>query len=203
MKNLLKSIYIRSQWANTRYGSWALFICAFADASFLPLPTSIFFLALAMLNITNAYKNALSATFGTLLGAVAGYSIGHFAWLTADGSLTGLAQFIFNYVPGFSEAVFDKINIQFVKWDFWILFIVSFIPVPYKIFSISSGVFDVNVFMFCFATLISQALKFYLFALLIIKTGPVIKNLFSFKMNPIIAITTICVAVAIVVINTF
>lgn len=203
MKDWLKSIYIWSQWANTRWGGWALFICAFADASFLPLPTPMFFLALTMLNITKAYKYALCGTLGTLFGAVAGYSIGHFAWLTADGSFTGLAQFIFNHVPGFSEAVFTKINIQFVKWDFWILFIVAFIPVPYKIFSISSGVFDVNVIMFCIATLFSQALKFYLFALLIIKRGSAVKKLFEFKLAPVAIIATACIAIAIVVINTF
>ena len=203
MKDLLKSIYIRSQWANTRWGGWALFICAFADASFLPLPTVLLFLTLTILNITKVYKYVFCGTLGTLIGALAGYSIGHFAWLTTDGSLTELAQFIYNYIPGFSELIFYKINIQFIKWDFWILFLASFAPVPYKIFSISSGVFDVNVFLFCIATLISQAVKFYLLALIIIKTGQQIKNLFDIKLKPIAIIGTTCIAVSIVVINTF
>jgi membrane protein YqaA with SNARE-associated domain len=110
MKNWFKSMHIWSQWANTRWGSWAIFLCAFADASFLPLPTLMFFLALTLLNITKAYKYALFGTLGTLFGAMAGYSIGHFAWLNANGEFTGLAVFIFNHIPGFSEAIFNSIH---------------------------------------------------------------------------------------------
>jgi membrane protein YqaA with SNARE-associated domain len=203
MKDWMKSVHEWSQWANTRWGAWAIFICAFADASFLPLPTIMFVLGLTLLNITKAYKYALSGTLGTLAGAVAGYSIGHFAWLNANGEFTELAQFIFTNIPGFSETIFSKINIQFARWDFWILFIASFVPVPYKIFSISSGVFDINIFLFCVATFISQTIKFYLLALLIIKSGPEIKKIIEFNYKPIAIITTACIAIAIVVISAF
>ncbi|MEI6749835.1 MAG: YqaA family protein [Bacteroidales bacterium] len=199
MKNRIKLLYDWSQWANTRWGASALFICAFADASFMPLPTPMFFLALTLLNMTKAYKYAFSATLGTLFGAVAGYSIGHFAWLTANGEFTVLAQFLFNHIPGFSESVFNNINTQFLRWDLWVLFVASFVPVPYKIFSISSGVFDINVFIFCFATFFGQAIKFYLLAFLTIKMGPKVKKLFEIKFKFIAIIATASIAVAIVV----
>jgi membrane protein YqaA with SNARE-associated domain len=202
MKNWFKKLHDWSlRWANTKWGAWALFICAFADASFLPLPTPMFFMALTLLNITKAYKYALYGTLGTLFGAIAGYSIGHFAWLNSNGEFTGLAQFLINHIPGFSEIVYSKIQIQFAKWDFWILFIASLIPVPYKIFSISSGVFDINIIMFCIATLISQGIKFYLLALLIIKIGPEVKKLLEFKLKPIAIIATVCLAIIIVVVK--
>jgi membrane protein YqaA with SNARE-associated domain len=202
MRDWFKKLHVWIlKWANTKWGTWALFICAFADASFLPLPTPMFFLALTLLNITKAYKYALFGTLGTLFGAIAGFSIGHFAWLNANGDFTGLAQFLFNHIPGFSEAIYNKIHIQYAKWDFWILFIASSIPVPYKIFSISSGVFDINIFMFCFATLISQGIKYYLLALLITKIGPAVKKLFKFKLKPVAIIATACIAVTIVAIK--
>ena len=141
------------KWANTKWGAWALFLCAFADASILGLPTPMLFLALALLNIKKAYKYALFGILGTLSGSIAGYSIGHFAWLDTNGEFTGLAQFLFNNIPGFSEAGYNKIHILYAKWDFWILFIAAALPLPYKIFSISSGVFDINLFIFCIATL--------------------------------------------------
>ena len=204
MNNWLKKLHIWSlQWANTKWGTWSLFICAFADASFLPLPTPMFFLALALLNITKTYKYALFGTLGTLSGAIAGYSIGHFAWLNMHGEFTGLAQFLFNNIPGFSEEIYNKIHILYSKWDFWILFIASFLPLPYKIFSISSGVFDINIFIFCIATLISQGIKFYLLALLTIKLGPEVKKLFEFNLKPIAIIATACIAIAIVAIKVF
>lgn len=190
-------------WANTKWGGWALFFCAFADASFLPLPTPMFFLALALLNISKAYKYALFGTLGTLTGAIAGYSIGHFAWLNMNGEFTGLAQFLFNNLPGFSVAGYDKIQLLYEKWDFWILFVAASLPLPYKIFSISSGVFDINLLMFCFATLVSQAIKFFALALLTIKLGPQVKKLLQFNWKPVIIIAATSIAIAIVVTKVF
>lgn len=191
------------KWANTKWGPWALFICAFADASFLPLPTPMFFMALVLLNITKAYKYAMYGALGTLFGAIAGYAIGHFAWLNANGEFTNLAQFLMNHIPGFSETIYNTIQSQFAKWDFWILFIASFIPLPYKIFSISSGVFDINIFMFCVATLISQGIKFYLLALLTVKIGPEIKKLLDFRLKPVAIIATVCLAIIVIVVKVF
>jgi len=184
MNNYFKTLNNWSlKWAATKWGTLALFLCAFADASFLPLPTPLFFMILTLLNVKKALNNVFYATMGSFFGSMLGYSIGHFAWLNTDGSFTGLAQFIFDHLPGFSETVYNNLFVQFEKWDFWILFVASFMPVPYKIFSISSGVFDLNFYMFSIVTLISQALKFYFMALLILKVGPGVVKIFalSFK----------------------
>lgn len=200
MRNWFKTLRFRNlQWANSKRGAWALFFCAFADASFLPLPTPLFFIIISLLNISKAYKYALFGTLGTLCGAIVGYSIGHFAWLNSSGEFTGLAQFLFNHIPGFSEEIYYKIHAAFIKWDVWILFVSSVVPLPYKIFSISSGVFDMNIFMFGVATLISQAIKFYLLALLTIKIGPRVKSLFEYKLKPVTIITTAYFAVIVAV----
>lgn len=190
-------------WADKKWGTWALFLCAFADASFLPLPTLMFFILLALLNITKAYKYALYGTLGSLFGAILGYSIGHFAWLNSSGDFNGHAQFLFNLVPGFSEANYYKIHAEFIKWDFWILFVASLLPLSYKIFSISSGMFDINIFMFCIATLISQGIKFYLFSLLTIKIGSKVKTFFEYNVKPIAILTSAYVAIVITVKKVF
>jgi membrane protein YqaA with SNARE-associated domain len=204
MNNLIKKLHSWSlQWVNTRWGTWALFICAFADALILPLPTPIFFLALALLNIQKAYKYALFGTLGILAGALAGYAIGHFALLNTNGEFTGLAHFLFKNIPGFSEASYNKIHILYAKWDFWILFIAAFIPIHFNIFSISSGVFDINIPIFCVSTLISQGIKFYLLALLTIKLGPEVKRLFEFNWKPVAIIATVCIVIAIAAIKVF
>ena len=105
MKTWFKKIRIWSlQWANTKWGPWALFLVAFLDASILGLPTPMLFLGLALIDVKKAYKYASIGVLGTFLGAMAGYLIGHFAWLNAEGGFTGVAQFFFNNIPGFSEA---------------------------------------------------------------------------------------------------
>jgi membrane protein YqaA with SNARE-associated domain len=204
MKEVFKRLNIWIlKWADTRWGVYALFFCAFADASIFGLPTPLLFLALALLNVKKAYKYALFGILGTLAGSIAGYSIGHFAWLDMNGEFTGLAQFLFRNIPGFTEAGYNKIHTLYANWDFWILFIAAALPLPFKIFSISSGVFDINFFMFCFATLISQGIKFLLLALLTIKLGPEVKKLLAFNWKPVAIIATASFAIAIVVIKIF
>ena len=191
------------QLAGTKWGVWALFLCAFADASFLGLPTPMLFLSLALLNVRKVYKYTLFGLLGTLTGAVAGYAIGHFAWIDINGDFTHIAQFLMTNIPGFSDAGYNKIHILYAKWDFWILFIAGYLPLPYKIFSISSGVFDINIFIFSFATLISQGMKFFLLALLTIKLGPKLKKLLEFNWKPIVIIAAASVAIGIVLIKAF
>ncbi len=186
-----------------KWGSWVLFISAFADASFLPLPTPMLFLALALLNITKAYKYALFATLGTLAGGFTGYFIGHFAWLNPVGEFTGLANFLFNNVPGFSEELFSKIQIMYTRWDHWILFLSAALPVPFKIFSISSGVFDTNLLIFGLTTLISHGIRFFLLAFLTIKLGPDIKRILEIHLKRIAIIATLSIAVLLIAIRIF
>jgi membrane protein YqaA with SNARE-associated domain len=204
MKNWLKAIQVWSlHWADTKWGAWALFICAFADASFLPMPTPLFFLTLTLLNISKAYRYALLGTLGVFLGSLTGYAAGHFTWLNANGDFTGFAQFMFNTVPGFTVTIYNNIYVQFEKWDFWILFLASFMPVPFNGFSILSGVFGINIYMFCIAIIIGQGLRYYLLALLIVKLGPKVKKMFEFNFKPVAIIAAACIAIAIVVIKTF
>jgi membrane protein YqaA with SNARE-associated domain len=204
MKNWFKEIRIWSlHWANTKWGAWALFFCAFADASFLPLPTPLFFLTLTLLNISNAYRYALLGTLGVFLGSLTGYAIGHFTWLNANGSFSGFAQFMFNTVPAFTETIYNNIYVQFEKWDFWILFAASFMPVPFNGFSILSGVFGINIIIFSLAILLGQGLRYYLMAFLITKLGPKVKKLIEFNFKPVAIVAAACIAIAIIVINTF
>jgi membrane protein YqaA with SNARE-associated domain len=204
MKNLMKRFqeWIL-KWAGTKWGSVALFLCAFADASFFGLPTPVLFIALALLNPEKTYRYVVTGTLGTLAGAVAGYAIGHFAWLDANGEFTGVAQFLFNNIPGFSVEIYDKIHALYTKWDFWVLFVAAALPLPFKIFSISSGVFDVNLLIFCTATLISQGLKFVLLAFLTLKLGQQVKKIFEYDWKPIAIIATATIAVTILILKIF
>jgi membrane protein YqaA with SNARE-associated domain len=191
------------QWAATKWGVWALFLCAFAEASILGLPAPMLFLALSLLNIKNVFKYSLAGILGTLTGSMAGYSIGHFAWIDPGGEFTGFAQFMFSNIPGFSADGYDKIHNLYQQWGFWVLFIAGSLPLPYKIFSISSGVFDINIFIFFIATLISQAIKFSLLALLTIKLGPQVKKLLGYNWKPVAITALACIVIAIIMIKVF
>jgi membrane protein YqaA with SNARE-associated domain len=189
------------EWGHTKWAGWAIFLFALADASFLPLPTLMFIIAITLLNINQAYKYFLFATTGSILGSLIGYAAGNLAWLNAQGEFTVFAQFFMDHVPGFSASVYNEIQGYYVRWDFWILFLAAFIPVPYKIFAISSGVFDINLFVFIIGTLISQSLKYYLLAMLIVKLGPDINRLIKKRLKPIAIIAAASVAIILLAIK--
>jgi membrane protein YqaA with SNARE-associated domain len=192
MKDWFKKLHIWSlELADTKWGASALFIFAFADASFLPLPTSTFFLLLIALNIKKVPEYIVSGTLGTLTGAFAAYIVGHFAWFDPNGQYTGFVHFLFNHIPGFTESGYNDIHILYTKWGFWLLCIAAATPIPYGIFSVFSGVFEVNVFIFLFATFISQGIKFTLLALVSLKLGPVIRNLTPVNWKPVTMIITV------------
>ena len=164
------------KWANTPYGTVALFILAFTESIFFPIPPDVLLIALALGASAKAFRFAFVCTIGSVSGAFIGYGIGHFAWLSANGEFTAFANFFFNNIPGFSVSLFNSIKALFTQWDFWVIFTAGFTPIPYKVFTITSGVFDINLLMFSIASLISRGARFFLIAFLIWKYGANIKR---------------------------
>lgn len=163
-------------WAQTKYGTTALFILAFTESVFFPIPPDILLIALALGASTKAFKYAFICMSGSILGALVGYGIGNYAWLTATGEFTAFANFFFNNIPGFSIELYETIKKLFIEWDFWVVFTAGFTPIPYKVFTITSGAFEINLLMFTLASIISRGARFFLVAWLIWKFGPSIKK---------------------------
>jgi membrane protein YqaA with SNARE-associated domain len=154
-------------WAETPYGLPALFLLAFAESSFFPVPPDVLLIALALSLPTRAFRYALICTIGSVLGGIAGYGIG---WQFYD--LIGAP--IVRFYHG--EALFSQIQAMYNEHGFWAVFIAGFTPIPYKIFTIASGVFKYTFFKFLIASLISRAARFFLVSVLIWWFGPKIKH---------------------------
>jgi membrane protein YqaA with SNARE-associated domain len=200
MKDLYKKLTIEGlSQTNTKWGTWTLFIMAFIDASFLPLPVTTFFIFLVLMYNTRAIQYMISITLGTIAGALVGYSIGHFAILNAHSDTNGFLQFLFNHIPGFSGDGFSRIQALYLKWGFWIIFSASYTPIPYGVFSISSGLFGINLLVFLFATLISQTIKFFLLTFLSVRFGQHVKMMFKIRLHPVVIIASVCIAIILLV----
>lgn len=163
-------------WADTPYGPIALFILAFAESSFFPVPPDALLIALVLGSTSKAFRLALNCTVASVLGALLGYAIGHFLWWTTSNEFTSVAMFFFNNIPGFTEKLFFDVQRMYDKYDFWIVFTAGFTPIPYKVITISSGAFNINLPMFVFASVISRGARFFLVAFLIWKFGPQIRD---------------------------
>jgi len=111
----------------------------------------------------------------SVLGALLGYAIGHFLWWSPSGEFTSIAMFFYNSIPGFTEKLFFDVQDMYKQYDFWIIFTAGFTPIPYKVITISSGAFDINLVMFLVASVISRGARFFLVAALLWKYGETIK----------------------------
>jgi membrane protein YqaA with SNARE-associated domain len=187
--------------AATKWGMLTLFLCSFADASILPIPVTTLFMTLLILNPHKIIKLVFFVVTGTLAGGLAGYFIGHFAWLKPNGEYTGMVQFLMDHIPGFTQEVYEKVHRLFTRWDFWILSAAAAIPLPYAMFTLTSGIFGVNIFIFLIATLISQGVKFILLALFTLRIRPHFRRLTQLNWKPLAIITSISIVVAIVVLR--
>lgn len=166
-------------WAKTPYGPIALFVLAFAESSFFPIPPDVLLIALALGARKKALYFSIICSVASIMGGIFGYGIGYFLWW--DGSqYSSIAHLFFNNVPGFSELVFMEIQQKYNEYGFMIIFTAGFTPIPYKLFTISSGAFDINFPLFVFASALSRSARFFLVAGLIWKFGQPISN-FIFK----------------------
>lgn len=163
-------------WAETPYGPIALFALAFAESSFFPIPPDALLIALVLGSTQKAFKFATYTTIASVLGALLGYAIGHFLWWTPANEFSSIAMFFFNSIPGFTEKVFFNVQNLYEQYDFWIIFTAGFTPIPYKVITISSGAFNINMLMFVLASVISRGARFFLVSYLIWKFGPQIKS---------------------------
>ena len=173
--NWIKKLYDwMLSWGNSRWGALALCCFAFAESSFFPIPPDVLLIALCLGAAKRSFRFAAICTAGSILGAVVGYAIGYLAWQTPSGEYTALANFFFNHV--FSVEAFESVGALYDKYNFWIVFTAGFTPLPYKIFTITGGLFHINFVMFIIASIISRGLRFFLIAGLIWKFGTPIKS---------------------------
>ena len=180
------------KWADTRYGPWALFFLAFAEASFFPIPPDVLLVALAVSMPTRAFRYALIVTIGSVLGGVAGYAIGFYFMGAFGDSILELY--------GLSES-FNRIGDFYKKYEAWAVAISGFTPVPYKLFTIGAGAFKIDLWVFIFASIIGRALRFFIIATIIYHYGESIKKFIEKYFNAITIAATALIILSLLLIK--
>jgi membrane protein YqaA with SNARE-associated domain len=169
-RNPLRKIY---EWtlslAERRLSGLWLGLLSFAEASFFPIPPDVLLIPLCLGKMKKAFKFAFICSIASVLGGVAGYAIGAFAW----DELSGL---FFQYIPGFTPEKFDQLKSWYEEWGWPLVFIAGFSPIPYKIFTVASGVLGMALWPFILASAISRSARFFLVAFLLAKFGEPMKE---------------------------
>jgi membrane protein YqaA with SNARE-associated domain len=157
-------------WANTPYAVPALFVLAFAESSFFPIPPDVLLIAMCIGHVEKSYRFAFWCSVGSVLGGMAGYAIGAFFW-----DIEGVRQF-FYLIPGINDANMAKVSGWYDQYDFWIVFVAAFTPIPYKVITILAGVCSIHFPMFVLASAVGRSARFFLVAWLFRHYGPPIKD---------------------------
>jgi membrane protein YqaA with SNARE-associated domain len=173
-------------WGESPYGSVALFLLSFAESSFFPIPPDVLLIALALGKPSKAFRFALICTIGSVLGGMFGYYIG-----SAMFDIIGKPILAFY---GFTKQ-FENVRILYNTYDVWIVAISGFTPIPYKVFTIASGVFSMNFPLFVIVSFFSRGARFFIVSALIWKFGKPIKSFIDKYFN-ILSILFIIILIA-------
>ena len=164
---MLKDLYKKSlKLAAHKSSKFFLAIIAFAESSFFPIPPDIMIVPMVIAKKNDYLKIFLIATFSSAVGGLLGYFIG-FVFLD-------LAMNVIEFY-GYEEKVINlKDNLSsgnnFIYF-LGTLFLAGFTPLPFKVFTITSGMIGFNIFIFFAVCLVSRALRFFVVSYLSFKFG--------------------------------
>ena len=164
---MLKDIYHKVlKLAGHKSSKFYLAILSFAESSFFPIPPDIMVVPMVIAKKNDYLKIFLIATFSSAVGGLLGYFIG-FVFLD-------LAMNIIEFY-GYEEKVINlKDNLSsgnnFIYF-LGTLFLAGFTPLPFKVFTITSGMIGFNIFIFFAVCLVSRALRFFVVSYLSFKFG--------------------------------
>ena len=135
-----------------------LFIIAFIESSFFPIPPDIMIIPMVLATPKDAYKIAGVATLASVLGGWFGYFIGVYGF---ELIARPLLEF-YGYMQQFGE--FEN---YYHEYGAWIVFGAGLTPFPYKIVTIASGVVRLDMVVFTIASIIARGMRFYFIAWLL------------------------------------
>ena len=151
-----------------------LAIVSFIESSFFPIPPDVMVIPMVISKKNDFIKIFLIATIFSVLGGVFGYILGALFFDTAMQIMS-----FYNYEDKLSDIKNNLIESEgFYAW-LAILFLAGFTPLPYKVFTIASGLIGFNIFTFIFISFFSRGLRFFLVSFLSYKFG----DLFTEFMN--------------------
>lgn len=146
---------------------WALALVAFAESSVFPIPPDVLLIPLIIANPRKAWLFATVTLVASVLGGLAGYAIGHFAFEQIGRPILdalGKAEAIEAYAHKFNNV------------GFWAVLAAGVTPFPFKVITIMSGATAMPLSVFIPTAILARGLRFFAVAALLRIFGPQIKD---------------------------
>ena len=174
---------------------------SFIESSFFPIPPDVMVVPMVISKKNDFFKIFLITTIFSVLGGILGYFIGAFFYEFGMEVMT-----FYGYEKKLSSLNNSLINSEgFFAW-LSILFLAGFTPLPYKVFTISSGLIGFNIIIFILISLISRGLRFFIVSYLSYKFGDLFSQFMEkngSKWFTIIGISIVAIGIIIYLISKF
>lgn len=164
----------------TSLGEIGLFLLAFIESSFFPIPPDFLYIPMILNGAVNPYTLAAVATCGSALGAVLGYYIGYLGGRP-------IAKLV---LRKHGEALIERAEDFFSKYGSAAVLIAAFTPIPFKVFTIAGGMSKMNLFGFIAYSILGRGARFFTVTFLLVQFGEVIMENF-FKLSLIVVLASV------------
>ncbi len=164
---LFTTLYDRTlAWSRHRFAVRYLALLSFAEASFFPIPPDVMLAPMVLAQRRRAWHFALVTTVASAAGGALGYLIGSYFFALVEPLLHD-----WGYWPAYLTA-----REWFAQWGVWVVFMAGFTPIPYKVFTITSGAVGMAFLPFLLVSMVGRGMRFFLVAGLIYWGGEKIER---------------------------
>jgi membrane protein YqaA with SNARE-associated domain len=168
INNFIEKIYNKTiELASKPYALWALGFISFIESSFFPIPPDLILIPMVLAKPQKAFKIAFVCTISSVLGGYFGYAIGFYFYELIAMQLLDF----YGYLDKFNE-----FKMLYTKYGAWIVAAAGMTPFPYKVITITSGVANLDLWIFSIASVLSRGFRFFLISILLYKFGKSMRN---------------------------
>ena len=145
------------------YARTLLYFISFIEAIFFPIPVDPLLAILVLNNKQKYIELTIFCTLASVIGGLVGWLLGYVIGEQIEELLT--------IIPWIKNDSFNDVKVAFDQHGILIIFLGAFTPLPFKIISVTSGVFHVNIIAFSVMSLIGRGLRFFLVSLIVKNFG--------------------------------
>ncbi|WP_426027137.1 YqaA family protein [Brevundimonas sp. TWP2-3-4b2] len=149
--------------ARSKHATPAMAAVSFAESSFFPIPPDVVLAPMILARPDRAYFYATVCTVASVLGAMFGYAIGYF--------LTDVGMMILAWLG--KADTFEASKALFQQYGAWVILIKGLTPIPFKLITIASGIFQFNFALFVALCALTRGARFFAEAFILKRWGPV------------------------------
>lgn len=180
------------QWSQHENAPFFLYMTAFIESIFWPIPVDIMLAPMALAKRHLAWRYAIGATIFSVLGGAVGYYIGHVLY---DPVVLPFIEFM-----GYQDKMETALS-WFSEWGMVVIFVASFTPIPFKVFTITAGVMSMAFLPFLCVALVGRGLRFFLVTGLMVLGGDKMEEKLSKYIDILGWITILLVVIVYIIVK--